>query len=252
MKARKNIIALALAVLALGQAAGFLYAQQRDRFVFAQIQYNGKWDPYPETWQDILEFIVTATSIRCEPERRVLSLADEALFSSPFVMILGSDDFPVLSEAEAKNLRKFLSNGGLLFVEDSSGLRGSRFDRSFRREIIKVFPERNLRVLPMNQPVFRSYYLLRKVAGRRITNNYFEGIEIGNRVAVIYSQNDLIGAWAKDRFGNYLWECNPGGKDQRFETQKLTLNLIMYSVTGTYKSDAIHQPFIEQKLRFGR
>jgi hypothetical protein len=136
----------------------------------------------------------------------------------------------------------------MIFAEDSSGMKGSRFDASFRSEMAKVFPELKLKRLDVDHPLFRSYYLLRKTGGRRLCNSYLEGIEIGGRVAVIYSQNDLIGAWAKDRFGNYLWECVPGGQDQRFEAQKLTLNLLMYSATGTYKSDAVHKAYIEQKL----
>jgi hypothetical protein len=136
----------------------------------------------------------------------------------------------------------------LLFVEDSLGVRGGAFDAGFRREIIKVLPEKRLKILPQTHPLFRSYYLLRKVGGRRLTNEYIEGIDISGRVAVIYSQNDMMGAWARDRFGNYVWPCVPGGENQRFEAQKLTLNLIMYSVTGTYKSDAIHQEYLKQKM----
>src|SRR3989339_2109706 len=54
-----------------------LQAAQRDRFVFAQLRYDGQWDPYPETWQDILEFLVTTTSIKPEAGRRVVTLEDE-------------------------------------------------------------------------------------------------------------------------------------------------------------------------------
>lgn len=224
-------------------------SSQRDKFVFTQLQYDGKWDPYPETLRDILEFLVTTTSIKPEAQRRVVTLSNPLLFSSPFLVILGTDDFPQLSSQERNTLRRYVSNGGIIFVEDSGGARSGGFDTSFRREIALVFPEIRLKKLPSNHPLYRSYYLLRRVAGRRLTNNYLEGIDISGRTAIIYSQNDLIGGWAKDRFGNYLWECNPGGQDQRFETQKMTLNLIMYSVTGTYKSDAIHQPFLDQKLR---
>ena len=106
-----------------------------------------------------------------------------------------------------------------------------------------------IKKLPAEPPMYRSYYLLRRIGGRRLTNTFLEGIDIAGRTALVYSQNDIIGAWAKDRFGNYLRECLPGGQPQRFEAQKLTLNLIMYGVTGTYKSDAIHQQHIREKLQ---
>ena len=229
-------------------AGGHLYAGTRNNVVFTQLKYDGNWDPYPETWQDIIQFLVTTTSILPERDRRVVTLDDEALFSSPFLTILGTGPFPELKAGEIIILRRYLSNGGLLFVEDSLGVRGGAFDAGFRREIAKVLPEKRLKILPQAHPLFRSYYLLLKVGGRRLTNQFIEGIDISGRAAVIYSQNDMVGAWARDRFGNYVWPCVPGGENQRFEAQKLTLNLIMYSVTGTYKADAIHQEYFKQKL----
>ena len=231
----------------LAASAGKCLCQQDDRFVFTQLKYQGVWDPYPETWQDIVQFLVVTTSIKCEPERRVVTLDNRMLFSSPFLVILGGGSFPALSKSEREALRRYISSGGLVFVEDSSGTRGGAFDVSFRKEAAALFPEASLKKLSSENPLYRAYYFIRKVGGRRLANDYVEGLDVAGRTALIYSQNDLIGAWAKDRFGNYLWECVPGGEKQRFEAQKLTLNLLMYSVTGTYKSDAIHKPYLEMK-----
>lgn len=223
------------------------FCQQENRFVFTQLKYQGAWDPYPETWQDILEFLSVATSIKCEPERRVITVDDKLLFSSPFLVILGTDNFPAFSKNERETLRRYVSNGGLIFVEDASGAKGGPFDVSFRRQVAALYPEASLKKLPFDHPLLRAYYYIRKIGGRRLTNNYLEGLDVGGRTVIVYSQNDIIGAWAKDRFGNYLWECFPGKEEQRFEAQKLVLNLVMYSVTGTYKSDAIHKPYLEMK-----
>ncbi|MBN1823652.1 MAG: DUF4159 domain-containing protein [Endomicrobiales bacterium] len=239
---------IAIFTIAVCCAAAFAGAQNGNRFVFTQMKYSGKWDPYPEVWRDILEFVAVTTSIKAEYSRKIITAGEPALFASPFIVVAGTEKFPDLGERERSALRSYLVNGGLMFVEDSSASRSGSFDSSFKKEIALLFPETSLKKLPMNHPLFRSYYLLRKIGGRRITNNYLEGIEAGGRTVIVYSQNDLLGAWAKDRFGNYLWECAPGGQDQRFEAQKLTLNLIMYSVTGTYKSDAIHKPYIQRKL----
>jgi len=241
-----RICAVVLFMCSTLAAAG---GEQRDRFVFAQLRYGTTCDPYPETWQDIIEFLATTTSVKAVAERRMVSLSDKTLISSPFVAVLGNGEFPVFSGSERETLRRYLSNGGLMFVEDSTGLKNSAFDVSFRTQIAKVFPEAPLKKLPPGHPLYRSYYLIRKVGGRRLNNNYLEGVDMGGRTALVYSQNDLVGAWAKDRFGNYLWECLPGGQEQRFEAQKLTLNIIMYSVTGTYKSDAVHRPYIDMKMR---
>lgn len=226
-----------------------VFSQQGNNFVFTQLKYDGNWDPYPEAWQDILEFLTTTTSLISEKKRRVITAGDDQLFSSPFLVLLGNESFPALSDDERQRLRRYLTNGGLIFAENSSGIRSSEFDKQFRKEIARIFPQKKLARLQPSHPIYRSFYLLRGVGGRRLTNNYIEGIDIAGKTVLIYSQNDIIGAWAKDRFGNYLWDCSPGGEGQRFEAQKLTQNIIMYGVCGTYKSDAIHQQYIEQKLR---
>jgi len=250
MNIKSRSIAVISSALVLISVSVFpAFGGQQDRFVFTQLKYDGDWDPYPEAWQDIRAFLVTTTSIDAEPARRVVEMTDKQLFSSPFLVILGTGVFPRFSEKDRQTLRRYLSNGGLLFVEDSSGRRNSEFDASFRAEAARLFPEIPLRRLPPEHPLYRSYYLVRKVGGRRLCNDFMEGIDLGGRTVLIYSRNDLVGAWGKDRFGNYLWECSPGGQEQRFEAEKLTMNLIMYSVTGTYKSDAIHKQYIEQKLR---
>ena len=123
------------------------------------------------------------------------------------------------------------------------------FDDSFRSEMKALFPEKSLAVIPRDHAVFPSFYLLRAVGGRRQARTTLEGLEVAGRVAVIYSHSDILGACAKDLFGSFLFECVPGGEAQRWESENLMMNIILYSVTGTYKTDSIHKPFIEDKLR---
>lgn len=222
-----------------------------NRFALAQLKTRGElaqWDPYPLAARDILAFLTQTTSVKVVPERRVVTLTDPALFQSPFVLSSGEGVFS-LTQEERESLKRYLSGGGCLFVEDRAGERGGSFDYSFRAEMKKTFPDKTLAIIPREHAVFRSYYLLRTVGGRKLTNNFLEGLEIDGRVALIYSQNDVLGAWAKDLFGNFLHTCQPGGETQRWESQKMMMNIILYSVTGTYKTDMIHHPFLEQKLR---
>ena len=86
------------------------------------------------------------------------------------------------------------------------------------------------------------------MSGRILNKQYLEGITSGGRVAVIKSHNDLMGIWPRDRVGNWKNELIPSRTNQRKEAIKLTLNILMYSVCGTYKSDPVHQPFIKRKL----
>jgi len=226
--------------------ANCLYSQQGGKFVFAQLKYSGNWDTRPTAWDRLCEYLLITTSVKTLPERRIIQLRDEKLYWSPFLVITGESDAPVFTDEELKILRKYILCGGMIFIEDSSGRKGLGFDRSVRNTIKRLLPDTPIVKIPLDDAVFRSFYLLRNVPGRIETNNFIEGCKLGDRFCIIYSQNDLLGAWEKDNLGNYLY---PSPEKQRWEAKKLSLNIIMYALTGTYKTDMIHVPFIKSKLR---
>lgn len=223
-------------------------AQYRDAFVFAQLQYDGAWDAYPSIWQEILSFLETTTSVKAARERKIVQIGDD-IFNFPFIWLTGRNDFPTLTASDIKVLRSFFDRGGMMFIDDGSDVPDSQFRKKIKMEFSRIFPEKPWQKIPLSHAVFKSFYLLRGVSGRRIWKDYLEGIAVGDRYAVVFSANDISGTWYKDVFGNHMYECTPGKDKQRWEAHKLTINLIMYSLTGTYKSDTVHQPFIERKLR---
>ena len=72
----------------------------------------------------------------------------------------------------------------------------------------------------------------------------------GGRAAIVYSQNDLGGAWAKDAFGNWAYQCYPGGDTQREHAFRMGINLVMYAMCLDYKTDQVHVPFILKRRRW--
>jgi len=223
-----------------------LYCQTDGKFVFAQLKYSGNWDTRPTAWNRIAEFLTMSTSVKSVQERRVVSISDEDLFWSPFLVITGDSGFMKLSDDEIKIFTKYLQCGGMIFIDDSSGKKGSGFDKAIRDMVTKISPENPLERIPATDAMLKSFYLLQNVSGRIIKNRYFEGCKIGERYSIIYSQNDLLGAWEKDNLGNYIYPCDD---KQRWEAKKMTINIILYVLTGTYKSDSIHLPFIKSKLK---
>ncbi|MDO8735280.1 MAG: DUF4159 domain-containing protein [Elusimicrobiota bacterium] len=223
-----------------------LYSQHGGKFVFAQLKYSGNWDPRTNVWNRISEFLTVSTSIKSIQERRIVTISDEELFWLPFLVITGDSDFAKFSDDEIKIIIRYLQCGGMIFIDDSSGKKGSGFDKSIRDMVNKISPENPLERIPPTDAMLKSFYLLQNVSGRIITNRYFEGCKIGERYSIIYSQNDLLGAWEKDNLGNYIYPCDD---KQRWEAKKMTINIILYALTGTYKSDTIHLPFIKSKLK---
>ncbi|MFH1238572.1 MAG: DUF4159 domain-containing protein [bacterium] len=225
-----------------------VWAQQGSNFVFCQLKYNGRWDPNPTSFGEIIHFLTSTTSIEAELQRREVTLKDKELSSAGFLYLTGTDDFASFSDEERENLRRYLTGGGVLLIDDALGQKNFGFDKAIRRELRQIFSDKKLEKMPPAHVIFRSYYLLRSVGGRHIISPYLESLDIDGRTAVIYCRNDLGGAWARDKLGNWLYPCMPGGEPQRLEAMKLTANIIIFSLSGTYKTDKIHEPFIENKL----
>ncbi|MEK7232841.1 MAG: DUF4159 domain-containing protein [Elusimicrobiota bacterium] len=238
-----------VAVLLLLLLAAPVSAQQGDRFIWTQLQLGETWDPYPDAPDFVSSWIAEVTSVRTSLQRRAITLQDPALFSSPFLYLAGAYAPLELRDDELRRLRQFISGGGFLWIEDSGGGPPGPFDRWVRRELPRVLPDAELRPLPADHVLYRTFFLLRGPAGRVRVHGASEGVEWGGRVAVLYTRDDVLGAWARDALGKSLRSCVPGGEAQRELAKRLTLNVVMYSLTGSYKADAVHQAAILDKLK---
>jgi hypothetical protein len=65
---------------------------------------------------------------------------------------------------------------------------------------------------------------------------------------VIVGGNDWAGAWAIDKNGQPEFAVVPGGERQREMALRFGVNLVMYVLTGNYKSDQVHVPAILERL----
>lgn len=220
-----------------------------DRFYFTQLRYRGgDWDPDPTAAASLCRETVKRTSVMASGTRKVLSIMSPDLFSYPMLYITGHYDFEPFSEEEIERLRSYLDYGGLLVADDCAGHQGFDFDLAIRREIKKLYPNKSLAKLPRDHSVFRSFYLVRSIGGRRMVSPYLEGLNIGDRTAVIYCQNDFGCALESDGLGGWVHPCLPGGERQRHQAFQLAVNIVLYALCQDYKNDKIHLPFLRQRI----
>jgi len=235
-------------------AFGFanMRSEQNDvtkRFAFAQLRYlGGDWDPHPSAPAQFIREIERMTSVDVEPVRREVAISDAQLFSFPFLYVTGHREFTPFTELEVERLRTWIEAGGTLVADDAAGTPGYGFDAAFRRELARVAPAAKLERLTAEHTVFKSFFLIRTVAGARVVSPFLEGLEIQGRTAVIYSPNDLLGAFALDPLGRWVDPCAPGGERQRRLAFHLGVNIVMYALCGDYKQDRIHMPFLRQRI----
>lgn len=236
----------------LGMASLSLFGfGEASKFHFAQLIYRGQWDPRPRAYRRLMASLDSRTSVETSFERKTLSIGAPDFFYYPFLYVAGKERFEPFTEEEVRRLRKFLKLGGTLLVDDVSGEENSPFDSQIREEFKKVLPESPFSRISSDHVVFKSFYLLLSASGRKIVKPYLEGITFADeeRTPVIYSRNDLGGAWSEDEFGRWQYECIPGGEAQRELAFRLGINIILYALTGNYKEDQIHTPFIKRRQR---
>jgi len=162
----------------------------------------------------------------------------------PVIFFSSDSNWRGFDEADREIVRDYLDRGGMIVFDDALAVKNSSFFRSVEKEMGQIFPGRSFQEVPKDDVLFRSFYLLNEVSGRKLTSPRLEGISIDNRWAVIFSFNDLLGANLRSASGDFIFSVSPYGMMQRILSQRLLLNILMYSVTLHYKDDAIHLPHI--------
>jgi hypothetical protein len=106
--------------------------------------------------------------------------------------------------------------------------------------------------IPPDHVLTKSFYLLREFPGRWNTGQlWVEPAEdrVNDGVSsVIVGGNDWAGAWAIVGDGHPEFAVVPGGEQQREMAYRFGVNLVMYVLTGNYKSDQVHVPAILERL----
>lgn len=220
------------------------------KLAIPQIKYRGgNSRPRPDAAASLLTQIAKRTSIEVRREPVEIKITDPELYRFPLLFMGGDAAFEPFTRAELKILRNFLNYGGFLFIDDNSSKRDSGFDSSVRKMISGLFPRTPLQKLPGDHSIYRSFYLISQVTGRSAINPFLEGITIKGRTALVYSTNDLAGAWSKSKLGHWSYDMIGGGNKQRKLSVRLGVNIVMYSLTLDYKKDMVHLPIILERLR---
>jgi len=90
-------------------------------------------------------------------------------------------------------LRRYLSYGGFLLLDDASATRGGGFEQSARQIVSRIVPGAQLGRVPRDHVLYKSFSnLLDGPSGRVASSPDLEALELGGRLAVLYSGNDLV------------------------------------------------------------
>ncbi|MCZ7557826.1 MAG: DUF4159 domain-containing protein [Bacteroidia bacterium] len=196
------------------------------KFVIARVKYGGGGDWYndPSSELNMLRFLKQHTRIDIEVKtEEFVEVGSEKLFAYPFLFMTGHGSIN-LSDREAANLRNYLENGGFLYVDDDYG-----FDKAFRRELRKVFPDKQLIELPFDHPIYRAHFTfsngLPKIHEHDKKPPQGFGVFHEGRLVLFYTfESNLADGWADPDVHN-----NP--EDVREKALQMGLNIIVYALT---------------------
>jgi hypothetical protein len=115
--------------------------------------------------------------------------------------------------------------------------------------------------VPADHVLTKTFYILRDFPGRWTGGKlWVEAIPPaakdgsppargGDGVSpVVIGGNDWAAAWAIDASGHFQTSPSPGGEIQREMAFRFGINLVMYALTGNYKTDVVHAPALLQRL----
>ena len=185
-------------------APGFVGAAPRSDFrvprfaslTIGRLHYDGGGDWYagPSALPNLLTALRQRTALPVAERERVVTLTGPELWDVPYVFMTGHGNVH-FSDDEVQRLRRWLEQGGFLHADDDYGM-----DKSFRREIARVFPDHPLVEVPLSHPIYHLVYEFPKGIPKIHEHDGLPaqgfGIFLGDRLVVYYSyQTDLGDGW---------------------------------------------------------
>ena len=180
-----------------------------------------------------------------------------------------SDDQPSPSPQAYVRLNHFLRSGGMILFDtrdgDIAGLGGPDGTAALKR-LAAPLDIPPLAPVPRDHVLTRTFYLLQDFPGRyQGRDNWAEAPPADAAAAegvpfrslndgvspVVIGGNSWAEAWALDENGLPMFSVGSGldGERQREMANRFGVNLIMYVMTGNYKSDQVHVPALLDRLR---
>ncbi len=226
MRSAPAIIVLGTLVMAVVSPASSGITSEEGGFSIARLKYGGGGDWYsnPSSLPNLLEELRERTSVAVEvdEEARVEIMAEE-LFSYPMLYMNGHGTVK-FTDAEVGRLRRYLAGGGFLWADDNYGM-----DKSFRREIARVFPDSPLVELPFDHEIYHIFYDfpdgLPKVHEHDGGPPQGLGILHEGRLVVYYTYDTDIGDGLEDP------DVHGDPPDKREAAIRTAVNIVLYAMT---------------------
>ena len=200
----------------------------------------------------ISEYISSKTSVILDyPEE--INLDKDDIYFYPILYFPFINAEKEVSMKKIVKLQNFINNGGVI-IFDCKNNEKNFFINDCLKDLLFTFRDLDISNpfrLRKKNIISRSFYLLNDFPGLRNQDVY---VSLNNQtindkvVSVIFGINDWAGSWAKSQDGSESPIISEK-ENQRKISFRFGVNLVIYSLTGNYKSDQVHIPEILKRMQ---
>lgn len=189
----------------------------------AVLKYRGGGDWYanPTALPNLAQFCNQNIGTRLDTKTATVEAGSPLLFQYPWIHMTGHGNV-FFSEEEAANIRMYLLSGGFLHIDDNYGM-----EPYLRKELAKVFPDKELEELAADHPIFHQIYTFRdglpKIHEHDGKRPQAFGIFDDDRLVLLFTFESDIGDGWEDP------EVHNDPEDVRLKALQMGANIIEYA-----------------------
>lgn len=180
---------------------------------------------------NVLNSLIEYTTLPVDTTENIIPLSSDELFQFPFCYLSGHK-LVEFTQKEKENFKKYVENGGFVFVDDCNHDIDGLFAKSFERQMEDLFGSNSLKKIHNNHPIYSAFFDFEGPPatsqelngwGDDLVHDYLKAIEINNKIGVLYSNKDYGCEWDYD-FRNKRW--------YKIDNTKFSVNIVIYAMTA--------------------